>query len=657
MKFLKRQDSSLSNKILLGSGGIILTILILYLFTGGLTRIHSDSAAPLNIALEMMRTGELFPDGWIGSTGIFTFQLPIWLFLQFIPDYLIAKACAQLLWTFLFIASVIFMCKKLLKNNSWIVGIPVMLTCFSVDVQYDMLFIQCAYTTTVFMTLFTIGGLGSSVQHFTTWELHKKRFVLALLLTLVSCFLGIVAVEALLLPMLGSILILYMYQNRKCNKLNELPSKKRIIEILISISLVGGIGYLCSMKLATWSGVLGNGDATKLATSIEQIVDNMVMLIQGIFFYLGFSTSVSLFSIDGVLTIVRFAFFIALTVVFPILAYRNYQSESQRTQFFLIFSLIHTIESLIVIIFTQMFNYAGVSRYLLTSVVLMNLVASNYIYTRYIKNMNLLSILYSLGISCVTVVMMFPVVKSTFDYQTTLNNMRGLTTYLADQGLLYGYATFWNAGVNTALSNGRVHISGVLTEIDQVQPFYWLTSKDWYERECYLGYTFLLLSSAEVAVYAPNGYENTLLGEPERILTYGDYTILAYDHNISENGFRTPIDETKNYINGFMALSDPSMQQDDGSIVLQSGQVMYGPYIALDTGCYELTVDAELQAPQEMRITAGAGQEQICSSELKNGTTVIPFTLESEKTQVEFFLQNTGSTVLKLTELRLAKQK
>lgn len=656
MKLLKKLDHPFPHKILMGAGVTVFVLLVIYLFTGGLTRIHSDSAAPLNLALEMTRTGQLFPDGWIGSTGIFTFQLPIWLFLQFIPDYLVAKAFAQTVWTILLAISVIVMSKKLLNNNSWLVSIPVLLTCFSIELQYDMLYIQCAYTVTVFITLYTIGAFGWAVIDFETWEIHRKRFAIMCLFMFLSCSLGIVLVEALLIPMLGSIVILYIRQHQNHRGITTLPYIKKLLYILFFVGVAGTIGYFCHIQLAEWSGMVGNTDATIFADSFEQIVENMVMIVEGVFFYIEFAVSTPLFSINGILTIVKFIIFTSLTIFFPVLAYKNYGHETRRTQFLLLFTLIHVVQSLIVIMFTRMLDYSSVGRYLLTSIVCLNLVSANYIYVHYIQNRNLLSLLYSMGISMVTILMMLPVVKASFGYQPVLNNMKGLTTVLSEQGLSYGYATFWNAGINTALSNGEVQVNGMLIDNNQVTPFYWLTSKDWYEPDYYQGNTFLMLTGAEMAVYAPNGLENTVLGLPNEQLQYGDFSILVYDYNIAENDFTGILDGSKNYVPNSMAVSDPSMVQEDESIHIQPGQLMYGPYITLGAGNYELVVEAELLEPQELRITASAGQEQIYFTELENGTTVIPFTLKSEKIQVEFVVQNAENETIKLTTLRLSKQ-
>ena len=50
-------------------------------------------------------------------------------------------------------------------------------------------------------------------------------------------------------------------------------------------------------------------------------------------------------------------------------------------------------------------------------------------------------------------------------------------------------------------------------------------------------HSFLLVTSDESNFYAPNGYEATVLGSPEQILTYNEFSILVYNYNISINNF------------------------------------------------------------------------------------------------------------------------
>ena len=102
-----------------------------------------------------------------------------------------------------------------------------------------------------------------------------------------------------------------------------------------------------------------------------------------------------------------------------------------------------------------------------------------------------------------------------------------------------------------------------------------------------------------------------------------------------------------------MTVSDPSMVQEDQTILIQPGQIMYGPYIDLGAGNYELTVTTELEETQKLKITADAGKEELLSADLKDGTTVIPFTLNSDKTQVEFVVENIKEIPARICEIRL----
>lgn len=105
-----------------------------------------------------------------------------------------------------------------------------------------------------------------------------------------------------------------------------------------------------------------------MAMSIPQITDNLVMMIQALFHYIDFSTGGSLFSVEGILTVIKFFVFVTITFIFPVFSYLNYKRESTRTQLFLIFVGLHVIEVIIVISFTNMPDYIGVSRYMLTSI-------------------------------------------------------------------------------------------------------------------------------------------------------------------------------------------------------------------------------------------------------------------------------------------------
>ena len=641
--------------ILLGVGILVVLFLIIYMFTAGLIGMHSDSASTVMYAQEILRTGSLFPENWYGATGIITLTYPIWLFFHITSDYLLAHTLAQLLSLVLLIGSLVVLSKYFFQDKSWLISIPMLCTGLSSGVKYDMLFIQCAYTILVYSTLYALGAFGKTVENFETWTIHKKWLCVTAILVAACCSMGIMNVQALLLPLLGSIVLLYLTQMKHEERITNLPHLFSIVKLCIVIFTAGCVGFSISILWSNLQNVIGNNDATILATSIPKIIDNLVMMLQALFYYADFPTGRPLFSLDGIFAIIKFLIFVAITFIIPAFAYANHRREPAKTQLFLIFVGLHVLEVIIVIAFTNMLNDIGVARYMLTSILLLNLVSAHYLYTHYVQHKNLLSFLYRTAIAGFSLLFILPLIPQCLTYQSQLDQMKQLTRFLAEQNLHYGYSTFWNAGKNTVLSNGTVQIRAVTVSEERVSPYYWLTSADWYQPDYYEGTTFLLLSSEELAQYAPYGLEATQLAEPNKVLNYDDFSILVYDYNIAENNFTGLLTGAQNYVPSSMVVSDDSMIQQDGSIIVQSGQIMYGPYIVLEPGSYKLTVTAEMQEPQQLNITASSGQEQIDSTQLENGITEIPFTLESEKTQVEFVLRNTGTAPITVSEVRLEK--
>lgn len=655
MKFMQKLRFQSRDLILFGVGILVVFLLVVYMFTAGLTLIHSDSASAVMYAQECIRTGSLFPENWIGATGILTLPYPIWLFLHITSDYLLAHALAQLLWLALLIGSLVVLSRYFFQDKSWLISIPMLCTGISTDVGYDMMFIQCAYTMLVFMTLYTLGAFGKAVEDFEAWKINRRWLCITAVLIMVSCSMGILFVQALLLPLLGAIVLLYLTQMKHEERILNLPHITIAVKLCIIVFVAGCIGYGASILWSDLQNVAGNGNATTLAISIPQIMDNIAMMIQALFYYIDFSIGSSLFSVEGILTVIKFFVFVTITFIFPVFSYLNYKRESTRTQLFLIFVGLHVIEVIIVISFTNMPDYIGVSRYMLTSILLLNLVSAHYIYTHYIQHKNLLSYFYRVAIAGFSLILMLPLIPQCLAYQPKLEQMRQLTYFLEEQDLHYGYSTFWNSGKNTVLSNGAVQISGISVSEGRVSPFYWLTSTDWYQPDYYEGTTFLLLSSAELEQYAPYGLEATQLGQPDTILHYNDFSILVYDYNIAENNFTGMLTGEQNYVPSSMVVSDDSMIQEDGSIIIQSGQIMYGPYVDLQAGDYELTVVSELTHSQELNVTAAAGAEQLLITEIQSGTTVIPFTLDSDKQMVEFVVHNTENDAQKILSITLKK--
>lgn len=110
-----------------------------------------------------------------------------------------------------------------------------------------------------------------------------------------------------------------------------------------------------------------------------------------------------------------------------------------------------------------------------------------------------------------------------------------LTNMLEDQGLTYGYATFWHANAMTVISGDKLKVRNVNVDEDGVQKAVYQTAAAWYDDQPGQEDYFLLLDTEEYQVLA--AAKDPLLSRAERsfVLTdsYGtNYQVLVFAENI-----------------------------------------------------------------------------------------------------------------------------
>lgn len=81
----------------------------------------------------------------------------------------------------------------------------------------------------------------------------------------------------------------------------------------------------------------------------------------------------------------------------------------------------------------------------------------------------------------------------------------GYISFLEENGLFYGYSTFWNANITTVLTENKVIIVGVNND-QWYSTFEWLTKKSYTDRENFPP-QFYLLTGDEEATRLQNGWE------------------------------------------------------------------------------------------------------------------------------------------------------
>lgn len=100
--------------------------------------------------------------------------------------------------------------------------------------------------------------------------------------------------------------------------------------------------------------------------------------------------------------------------------------------------------------------------------------------------------------------------------------------------LRYGYASYWNAGILSVLSDEKVLVRQIVIDGGLPMPMLWWASNRWYRPEAWQGETFLLLTTQEA-----NEIKWDLLerhhAKPIRELNFESFRIFVFAQNIAKD--------------------------------------------------------------------------------------------------------------------------
>ena len=498
--------------------------------------------------------------------------------------------------------------RKILNSNFYLIILILFFSGTSTTVV-DIAFAQAGYLLTLLFHLILLVLFSLSFDE--NWKIKDKRFFAGLLILIVFLSVhGPLNFAYYLIPFLGGETLLFVLEYAKSPWSDVQKVLVRVVKIIIPEVIaiaVGSAGYY------TISRHLNFSSRTNIVN--PSLSGAPGKFIEFILYAIGYRSNVSLFSIQGIMNVLIVFGFIGI-VICCILLFRKYYEQPFAMKILMNFSLfIFAIYGYFD--FTCYCQGVGNERYFFCPWIFLIFLASYYMYT-YIFCQG--TVLKTVGILCLaafSLPYMLSAIPQVARYPQAREAQLGLVNFLKDNDLEHGYATYWNAGSNMALSNFEVEIGGV-TLYDPISPYLWLSSTTSYDPNSYSGKSFLLLTQEEDEFYSDtHGFQR--LGNPEEILSYGNFIIYVYPYNIAENNFEgigfPPLD----YIRS-MCVSDPSMRIDDTEICFTAGQVIYGPYISLDPGRYQIDVKfAEMTGDVFCRLTSDAGenilQEQILNSE------------------------------------------
>ena len=108
------------------------------------------------------------------------------------------------------------------------------------------------------------------------------------------------------------------------------------------------------------------------------------------------------------------------------------------------------------------------------------------------------------------------------------NEKYAVIQYLKENGLTYGYATFWNSQVITVLSDSEVRAANVDVNEGGIAPCAYQANQKWFEMQEGINKYFVLLSEAEEATLMATSDWSYFETMPIERLTAEGYIIYVF---------------------------------------------------------------------------------------------------------------------------------
>lgn len=526
---------------------------------------HSDSAFYVQLALEQLKSGKLFPPGMCYSTVLFVrspnlILLPI---LKVIKDWMLARELMVIvMWVLLLLAVLYcFLPKKNRNIAAAVIACMLLMNPYqTADVANettDMLFFQGAYLTIFFDVVIALGVMHRIILLDRKGKTAYKAFLMILLgIVLFFPLLGSVRMDMILtLPLAATIVIFYFLESDQ--KVSEVLKNKRCIIAVIVIMLAVVAGFLCYRRLGAmyWSESKGTylkmDKYTGLWYSIGQFVNNLTIIfgnVEGAVFL----------SFPGLTKFINYFYALVLVFVIPTAALVRFPKHENRfTRFLILYTWISNLA--VAGVFIACNQWAP--RYLLT-IYLDDILLFAVLLSEYMKKREFLTALCAGLIVALYCSVCHVYFWGHYKDKIGTDPSKELISFLEENDLHYGYASFWNASVNTVLSGGEVEILPLwdyAANGSQRQAYNpsdyrsWLNNENWYDPATHPGKSFMLLKNnadkdeaARAEWIEKNGDDpnnpwvdttppETIREEFYRLnpetLTCGDYTIVVFEDN------------------------------------------------------------------------------------------------------------------------------
>ena len=591
---------------------INLLMLAFYLVIDYQLVFHSDSAVKNLLAQEIADTGQYFPrdwnyvngDLWVFNTHTFILPLLGWMHNGFLAHAASDLASAALTLYGSWLLTGLLEQSRLARLLSMLVVSAGMSL-----IMAEHIYGQAAYGSLYYMACFLMLAY---------WSLSQARGGKLLLWGGATALLTVLVFwtnpqRALLfygLPLLAAGALQQALEWRAARQAQRRVDWRHALAMgVVLLGLVVGAALnryilnevnnhegLTAMHWLDFNGMLGN---------LQAVISGVMSLFDGIPHSQG-----KVASLAGVYAALRVVGALLLIVMLPWGAYKALQLQRGPRQLVVVFALVSFATSLFIMVTTSLADMSAPDasvRYLVPSLLYLLLIFVGLM----LDQRAAAPLARTAGIAALLLLATSAPTSYLYPFnEFTQLPRRGLmlktpdqqlADFLQQQGLRYGYATFWNAGKVTVLGGGASRVRPVELARGLPQPVRKLSANRWYMPAAWQGQSFLLVRDSEMAALN-QPLLASYAGQP-RLLRFNDANILVYPRNLAavlpdwdvavQAPVHYPMDQRTLHQRGVI---------EDGVMVTQAGEegnLHFGPMRILAPGAYAVSFAID---------TSGAGQ-------------------------------------------------
>ncbi len=497
--------------------------------------IDSDMAAEMIFSRQIAQEGGLIAtENWYYSTEfrvLYTqlFMVPLFHIFE---DWAVIRTITNILTYLLMLGSYYYFMKPLRMSKAAVVLSSVLLLLPFSETFVTHMQMGNTYMPHVIIIFFCFGmflRLGEQEKIF-AW----KKSVLAIAYILLSVVCGMSGVRYMLALQAPLVLtaVCYLMKSEAFGSLRKDVTWDNVKTVLakerlnyLVYSLLGAfsalVGYVINVAVIAKKFPFQTYDATNFIKVFQgALVERTQDTIANLLTLFGYIEEKGFLSVRGIISMIAFALLIGIFLLTRRTGKLLTEVKTEETEclphkrFIQWFFVIAFVLNTFVFLFT---TSTIVSRYYITVFIFVLPLLCIYFELEKLPLDKVLVLLFmcaAFGLATL---------KCTFSFIDKDKNVeeKKVAAYLAEEGYVFGYASYWNGNIMTEMSNGVVEVANI-QNFEDMSYFRWSSPMKYYEEGYHTGKTFLLLTVEEAEKYAETKVVSagTLVYEDEAYKVY-----------------------------------------------------------------------------------------------------------------------------------------